>query len=147
MVTAPVPAPSATVARPRSRSVPVVGLVVAVVALVVNGALFLLVSGGEPILATPPGAAGALPVTLGSVLLATAVATAVGTAALAVLGRARPRRRAALASAGLAVGVLSAPVPVLSAADAGDGVALAAMHVLTGLVWWLAVRRGPGGAS
>ncbi len=46
-----------------------------------------------------------------------------------------------LATTGLAIGLLSSPAPFTVSAENSTRAALAAMHVITGVVWFLIVRR------
>lgn len=77
-----------------------------------------------------------------AVLAMTVIPLAVGGVALAIAGRWGRRGWDALAWAGLAVGVLSIVMPLGAEASIGTKVGLAAMHALTGLVWFLLLRRG-----
>lgn len=77
------------------------------------------------------------------VVLATVVAMAVGGAITYLLTRRWAHAASVMAWVGLAFAVVSAPAPLLSSDDASTGVALAAMHVLTGIVWFVAVRPRP----
>lgn len=47
----------------------------------------------------------------------------------------------ALAAAGLALGVLSVVMPLAMEAEPGTRLALASMHVISGVSWFLVVRR------
>lgn len=49
-----------------------------------------------------------------------------------------------LAWVGLAIGVLSVVMPLTTEATAGTKAALAVMHVLTGVTWFVVVRRSAG---
>ena len=74
-----------------------------------------------------------------NVLLMTALALAVGTVVLAVV-----RARGAgfpTAAVGLVIGVGTAVMPLSMGGDLGGRLALAAMHLVTGVSWFVAVRR------
>ncbi len=52
-----------------------------------------------------------------------------------------------LATTGLAIGLLSSPAPFTVSAENSTRAALAAMHVITGVVWFLIVRRAAARAG
>lgn len=62
---------------------------------------------------------------------------AVVTALLARVWRGAPL---VLAWVGLAFGVLTAPAGLLAAPQLGTGIALASMHIVAGIAWFMAIR-------
>lgn len=103
---------------------------------------------GADMVARPPQTDATTTIGVLSVAVVTVVATLVGSLLLVLLRR-RGGARAwlALAWIGLAVGVLTTPAPLTVDATAGTRVALACMHVLTGLVWLVVVRRAARGSE
>ncbi len=87
--------------------------------------------------------AGAEPMTVGAVTIAlmTVAPLLLGGVVLALATRRSPRALTVLGWLGLAIGILTAPMPFTMLAGTGTQVALAAMHVVTGVVWWLALPR------
>lgn len=79
------------------------------------------------------------------VAAATTVAMTLGWAVTAALSRRWCNARRVMAWAGLAFAVVSAPAPLMASDDASTGWALMGMHVVTGIVWFVAVR--PRGAA
>lgn len=79
------------------------------------------------------------------VAAATTVAMTLGWAVTTALSRRWSEARRVMAWTGLALAVVSAPAPLLASDDASTGWALMGMHVVTGVVWFVAVR--PRGAA
>ena len=71
----------------------------------------------------------------------TVVPLLVATLVLLPLRRWGARAWRVLATTGLAIGLVSSPAPFTVSAEDPTRVALAAMHVITGVVWFLVVRR------
>lgn len=65
----------------------------------------------------------------------------VATLALLPLRRWGARAWRVLAATGLAVGLASSPAPFTVSAENSTRVALVAMHVITGVIWFVIVRR------
>lgn len=80
-----------------------------------------------------------------ALVIATTVLPLIGATVLLVLLRRRgaPAWRT-MAAVGLGLGVLTIAMPLTVTATAGTRVALASMHLLTGLVWFVSVRRAAG---
>jgi len=76
-----------------------------------------------------------------AVALLTVVPLIVGGLLLAALGRRGAGAWNVLAWVGLALGVVSVVAPLDAAVETSTGVALALMHVATGVTWFLVVRR------
>jgi hypothetical protein len=129
---------------PASRRIPPAaalrpGLVALVTAIVVNvvivvvgravGADLEVTQGGRT---TEVGIPAVMTMTVGPLV--------VGTVALAVAGRWGAHAWHLLAWAGLAIGVLTAALPLLSDASTPTRLTLAIMHVAVGLAFFLAVR-------
>ena len=74
------------------------------------------------------------------VAAATTVAMTLGWAVTAALSRRWSNARRVMAWAGLAFAVVSAPAPLVASDDAATRWALMGMHVVTGIVWFVAVR-------
>jgi Family of unknown function (DUF6069) len=75
------------------------------------------------------------------VIVTTLFPVLIGTLALIPARRWGSRGWRALAAAGLALGVLSVVLPLAMEAGPGTRLALASMHVIAGLTWFLIVRR------
>jgi len=74
------------------------------------------------------------------VIIATIVPMVLGALITWLLSRAWAGARAAMAWVGLAFALGTVPAPLLSSDDRPTGLALAAMHVVTGIAWFIAVR-------
>lgn len=83
-----------------------------------------------------PVAIGPLPIA-GTTLLAMGVGALVATR----LVRRNARYRSVAAWGGLAFALLTTPSPFFASSDATSSLALAAMHVVTGAAWFLALRE------
>lgn len=128
--------------RPGGRS----ALRVAVIAVAVNlvvwlvgwaaDADFRVTMGGQTITVTPI-----------HVLATTLIALALGLLAAILVRRWGPVALRTLAVVGAAVGVVSAGAPLQADTDTSTAVALAAMHVLTGLIWLIALWRAAAGVQ
>ncbi|WP_258725810.1 DUF6069 family protein [Cellulomonas sp. NS3] len=124
------------------------GLVAAGVALVAN-LLVLVVSralGADHLVRQTPDAA-ASEVTFVMVVVMTVVPLLVATALLLPLRRWGARAWRTLAAVGLALGLLTVPMPFAVDATTGTQVGLALMHVVVGVVWFVLVRRAASAAS
>lgn len=129
-------APSAVVSPARAGIRAGVTAIVAVIVLHVIGT-----AAGASWLLSMPGA-GTIPVPLPSVVTSAIIPIVIGTVAL-FIARRSPRAVAALAWAGLAVGLLTVVAPLSADGDLLARVLLAAMHVAVGVAWFCAVpRRG-----
>jgi hypothetical protein len=76
------------------------------------------------------------------VIFATLFPMAVGGAITFLLSRRWGKATLVMAWIGLAFGIVTLPAPLFAAENAAAGLALASMHVITGVVWFLAVRPG-----
>lgn len=102
----------------------------------VNLALFAVGSASGATWATSsPMGIGPLTVAGATLVPLLAVGAVVGS-----LAARRPNLPRLAARAGLAFGVLGAPIPFLASSDLATSVSLAPMHVVAGLAWFLAVR-------
>lgn len=81
------------------------------------------------------------------VLLTTLIGLALGAAAASLVRRWGPVAWRTLAIVGAAVGVLSASTPIQADSDPTTAAALATMHVLTGLIWLVALWRAAAAAQ
>lgn len=135
---APLAAPAA---RPTASTLVTATVRAAVVAVVVNVLVHTLarVAGVETVL-TPPGAA---PVTVApfAVVTMTLVPIVVGGAALVLFSRVSPASARALPWVGLLIGVGTVVMPLSMGGALGGRLVLAAMHVVTGIAWFVSVRR------
>jgi hypothetical protein len=82
-----------------------------------------------------------MPIGLAIVVVATLVPLLVAGVVCYFLIRAFPRLGRWLPLAGLIVAVASAAAPLTQAADLPTGIALAVMHVVAGVAWFLGARR------
>lgn len=116
----------------------------AVVAVVANVAVYAIGRGlGADFAAAPSGRQG-LTIGAGLVLLTTVVPLVPAGVALAVASRWGAKGWRVVAWVGLAIGVLSVVMPLTIEATAGTKSALVLMHVLTGVTWFVVVRRSVG---
>lgn len=74
------------------------------------------------------------------VILSTAVSMAIGGGITYLLARRWSKAPSAMAWIGLAFGLVTAPSPLFASENTTTGWALASMHVVTGLAWFIAVR-------
>jgi len=116
-------------------------LVVGGVAAITNVAILLLGRLLGLDFAVQP--AGQAPMTVGvvMVLATTLLPVAIGAAVLAVMRSRGRRAHTLLAGVGLTLGIITTPAPFTASADLGTQVALASMHLTTGVIWF-AVLRG-----
>lgn len=77
----------------------------------------------------------------GPVVLFTVGSIVIGALALALATRLSARAWRVLAWLGLAIGILTVPMPFTVTAGLDTQLALGTMHVLTGLAWFAALRR------
>ena len=129
---------------PRPADVLRTGATGIVVALVAN-LLILLVgrSAGADMVIGPGDSAqtvGVLPV-----VITTLVGFVAGTLLLLVIRNRGRRAWNFVALAGLVLGIGSVAAPLSMTAESATHVTLAAMHIVTSLVWFFAVRRGARG--
>lgn len=73
------------------------------------------------------------------VVIATLVSMAIGGAITYLLARRWARATVVMAWVGLAFAIVSVPSPILASDNATTGWSLAAMHVITGVAWFVAV--------
>ena len=116
----------------------------AVLAVVANVAVYAISRAlGADFAVAPPGRPG-LTIGVGLVLVTSVVPLVLGGLALAVASRWGAKGWRVVAWAGLAIGVLSVVMPLTIEATAGTKSALVLMHVLTGVAWFIVVRRSAG---
>ncbi|GEA86558.1 DUF6069 family protein [Cellulomonas cellasea] len=111
------------------------------VVLAVAGAL-----GADLLVRQTPDAA-ANEVTFGMVAVMSVAPIVLATVVLLVLRRWGAWAWRALAAVGLALGLLTVPMPFAVDATTGTQVALATMHVVAGVVWFVLVRRAASDAT
>lgn len=120
------------------------GLIASGTALLANLALLVLARlAGADFSVQPPGQA-AMTVGVALVCVTTLVPVLFGTLFLVVL---RARRRShwrVLGVVGLLAGIFTAAAPFAVHAGSGTQMALAGMHILTGLAWFLVLRGASG---
>ncbi len=116
---------------------------VAAIGAAVGNLLVLLVGrlAGADMSVVQAGATEAMTLDAGLVALMTALPVAMGTAALAVATRWGRRGWMTVGWLGLAVGLLTTVSPFTVGATTSTAVTLAGMHVVTGVVWFVLVRR------
>jgi hypothetical protein len=135
MTTSPVSSTSAAVAP----AVWIRGLIAAAVAAFVNVVIGLIASAaGADMLVDAQGTSTA--VTPASVLIATTLPIVLGGVFVWLVARRTPRAQVVFAWVGLILGVVTIPVPLLSAHDIATGLSLASMHVVAGAAWFSAMR-------
>lgn len=121
--------------------------VAVLVAAVMNAAVYTIGRGfGGSMIVTSPNS---LEISVLVVLVATIVPLTLAGVATWFIARRRPGIRRWAAWIGAAVAILSAPSPLLVAADPATGIALAVMHVVAGIAWFIALtgRRGVANAA
>ncbi len=132
---------SETVGVPASSSSVRVGAQAAAVGLVGNIAIFALASAAGVTFALRQSTGGTqIEINIFSVIIATLVSVLIGSAVYALL-RSHRAGLTALSVAGVIVGLASAGLPLSMVGDSAARYSLAAMHVLTGVVFALVVRR------
>lgn len=117
----------------------------ALVALVAN--LVVLVTGtaaGAEMSVLAAGAGQPMTVNAAMVVATTLLPLLLATGVLVLVHRRGARAWRLLASAGLVVGVVTVVMPLSLTATVGTKAVLALMHVITGLVWFVLVRRAAG---
>lgn len=136
---AAVAAPSATRTRTPGE-VARVGVVAAGAAVVTNLSVLLLgrVAGADMVLGR---GSATQTVAVVPVVVATLIGLLAGTVLLVVVCNRGHRAWTAVAITGLVVGLATVPAPLSMAAETTTHATLAAMHAVTGLVWFLVVRR------
>lgn len=118
-----------------------VGALVAAVALPANLVVWLVAdAAGVPFEVTQGGDTQSVGPLM--VIVMTLAPLLLGTLLLWATRSRAPRSWTVLAWVGLAVGLLSAALPLSVDASDGTSLSLAAMHVVVGLAWFGAVRRG-----
>ena len=74
------------------------------------------------------------------VVVATIIPMAVGAVLTWLLTKRWSDAGKAMAWIGLVLAIITVPAPLLASDDRPTGMALAAMHVVTGIVWFIAIR-------
>lgn len=115
------------------------------VAAVIAGANFVVLAAGHLFGADMRVAqtAGAVPtqIGVGPVLLMSILPAVLGGLALWLAARRGPAAWRAVGWLGLALGVLTVPMPFMVQASTGTSITLASMHLVAGVLWLIAVRR------
>ena len=120
------------------------GLVAGAIALVANLAVLAAAGlAGTDLTVKPPGQ-NAMTIGVAMVTATTVVPVLLGTALLVARRGSGAKAWRTLALLGLIVGVVTAPAPSTVEAEGATRLALASMHVITGLVWFAVVRRQTG---
>ena len=118
------------------------GVISTVLALAANlAALAVATAAGAEMVVQPAGATETLAVGALLVIVTTVVPLALGTILLVVRRWRGPKAWRALAAVGLTIGIVTVVGPLTTTASAGTKTALAFMHVATGVIWFLVVRR------
>jgi Family of unknown function (DUF6069) len=115
-------------------------VVVVAVAVVLNVLLFVIgsASGASMIISSPIR----IPITVVIVIFATAFALGVAGLATWLIARRVPTFRTRIAWIGAVLAILSGSVPSLVSADVPTGIFLGSMHVVGGIVWFVALMSG-----
>jgi len=123
-----------------ARTTLVPGLLAGVAAAVVNSVIYAIAAAAG---VSPAAAVGADPIEVLPSMPAVAsfVPLAIAAVVAWLIVRAAPGARRVLAWIGFAVGILSALVPLFAGVDLGSSLSLAAMHVVTGVAWLVALVR------
>ncbi|MFB8003510.1 DUF6069 family protein [Nocardia sp. NPDC056000] len=95
---------------------------------------------GADMVVTPRGGR-TMTIGIGTIIGALFVAIALATLALAFLTRHRESLRRVLAAGGLAVGITSIALVLTAGATVETKIALASMHTVAGLIWFIALWR------
>lgn len=132
---------SKTVQLEERRSAWRTGGVVFVAAVITDLAILGIAElAGADMVVTPHGGR-TMTIGIGMIVGALFVAVAIATLALVFLAeRGQPLRRA-LAAGGLAVGLISIVLVLTAAATVDTKIALASIHIATGLIWFIALWR------
>lgn len=118
------------------------GLTSAAVALVLNLVILAVARlAGADMLMQRDETVAAMSIGVGPVATFTVVPMLLATALLLPLRRRGARAWRALATAGLVVGIVTVPLPFTVLAEGSTRGALAVMHVVAGVVWFVVVRR------
>ena len=88
-----------------------------------------------------PSPSSAMHIGIATVTAVTVVAVLLGGLALGVSAPRWPQAATVLARLGLAIGAVSMIMPLTVHAEPGTKIALMSMHLLTGIVWWLALHH------
>jgi hypothetical protein len=137
-------APEAPTVPPRAASISRHGIATALAATILNSALWglgrLL---GVDFVVVPRGSApaDAQTISVGIIAVMTIVPVLLGSGLLAATRGASDRWWPRLAPAGLAVGIVTLAMPLAATASVGTKALLAAMHLVTGVIWFVQVRR------
>lgn len=119
-----------------------VGLTSGGAALAVNAVVFAVARGaGADMLVRREVREPAMAIGLGTVAVMTLVPMLAATLLLLVLRRWGPRSWRALAVVGLMIALVTVPAPFTMLAGTSTQVALALMHVVAGVAWFVVVRR------
>ncbi|HEX6056980.1 MAG TPA: DUF6069 family protein [Intrasporangium sp.] len=135
---------------PRAASVSRRAIAIAAAATVLNTALWgagrLL---GVDFVVVPRGSApaDAQAISAGIVAAVTIMSVLLGAVLLAATRRASERWWPRVASTGLAIGLVTLAMPLVATASVGTKGFLATMHLLTGVIWFVQVRRAVTGGS
>ena len=133
-------APARTTTRPAD--VLRLGALAAIIAVLADLTVLLAGRlGGADMVVTQPGGASQT-VGVAPVVLASLIGIVLGTVLLLVLRDRGRRAWTVVAVVGLVLGLATVPAPFSMTAGTGTQLTLAAMHVVTAIVWFLVVRRG-----
>lgn len=102
-------------------------------------ALGIASAAGATMLVTTPGSPEPMQINAGQVVVSLAMPMLIVGALLWWLGRSRPALVRWIAWIGLAIGVLTAPMPFSATSDLPTALALAAMHAVAGIAWFVAL--------
>lgn len=126
----------------KRRSVWITGLLVFAAAGIVDGVIAVVAEFAGVDMTVVPKGGQAMLVGVGPVLLALLISVAIGTLTLAAVGRRRSSRWRFLAIAGFGLSIVSIAAPLSAQATATTTATLAAMHIVAGLIWFVALWQG-----
>lgn len=116
-------------------------LVSAIIAILANVLIYIVATavGVNFVVDLPPST----PIRIGIAFVAavTMIGVLLGGIALAIATRRWNRAPVFLGWLGLAIGVLTTTMPLMTAAEPGTKFALMSMHLITGSTWWLVLRH------
>ena len=139
-MSAPPPGPNDAPRSRAARTVLVPGLIAGVAAAIANSIVYAIASAAGASLSASFGS-GAIEVLPFMPAVASFFPLAIAAVVAWLIVRAAPGARRPLAWIGFAVGIVSALIPLLAADGVDSALGLAAMHVIAGVAWVVAIGR------
>ncbi|MGJ7559960.1 DUF6069 family protein [Brevibacterium casei] len=134
--------PDARSTSRKRRSVWSTGMVVFAAAGIVDGVIAVVAGSTGVEMTVVPQGGPAMLVGVGAVLLALFISVAIGTLTLAAVGRRRSSRWRFLAIVGFGLSIVSIAAPLSAQATGTTTATLVAMHIVAGLIWFVALWQG-----